>query len=122
MFTLAVAAVGGAEQATALAGTKFDQSHREVLTTQDVPTNTLNAPIVGEKAELTLEEAKGLRPQTVAFLLATHLQQHHFPDRPWLFPQLLGIVRDWLGEPDGDSARPEGRQAITVNAEAFKNL
>ncbi len=82
---------------------KFDPSHREVLTTQDIPTTTLNAPIVGEKAELTLEQAKELRPQAVAFLLATHLQQHHFPDRPWLFPQLLGIVRDWLGDPDGDS-------------------
>ena len=82
---------------------KFDATHREVLTTQDIPTNTLNAPIVGEKAELTLEEAQQLRPQTVAFRLATHLQQHHFPDRPWLFPQLLGIVRDWLGDPEGDS-------------------
>jgi type III restriction enzyme len=82
---------------------KFDPSHREVLTTQDIPTNTLNALIVGEKAELTLEEAKTLRPQTVAFRLATHLQQHHFPDRAWLFPQLLGIVRDWLGDPDGNS-------------------
>jgi len=81
----------------------FDKSHREILTTQDIPTRTLNAPIFGEKAELTLEEAKGLRPQTVAFMLATHLQQHHFPDRPWLFPQLLGIVRDWLGDPDGNS-------------------
>ncbi len=82
---------------------EFDASHREVLTTQDVPTHTLNAPVVGEKADITLEEAKGLRPQTVAFLLATHLQQH-FPDRPWLFPQLLAIVRDWLGDPDGDSS------------------
>src|SRR5207245_2529755 len=59
--------------------------------------------IVGEKAELTLEEAKDLRPQTVVFLLATHLQQRHFPDKPWLFPQLLGIVRDWLGDPNGAS-------------------
>jgi type III restriction enzyme len=82
---------------------KFDATHREVLTTQDIPTTTLNAPIVGEKAELTLEEAKALRPQAVAFLLATHLQQHHFPDRPWLFAQLLAIVRDWLGDPDGHS-------------------
>jgi type III restriction enzyme len=82
---------------------KFDASHREVLTTQDIPTHVLNAPVVGEKAELTLEEAKALRPQTVAFLLATHLQQHHFPDRAWLFPQLLGIVRAWLGDPEGDS-------------------
>jgi type III restriction enzyme len=82
---------------------KFNASHREVLTTQDLPTHTLDAPIVGERAELILDEAKTLRPQTVAFHLATHLQQHHFPDRPWLFPQLLGIVRDWLGDPDGDS-------------------
>jgi type III restriction enzyme len=82
---------------------RFDATHRMVLTTQDVPTHTLDAPIVGEKAELTLDEAKRLRPQAVAFLLATHLQQHHFADKPWLFPQLLGIVRAWLGDPDGDS-------------------
>jgi type III restriction enzyme len=82
---------------------KFDPSHRVVLTTQDIPTHTLNAPVVGEKADITLEEAKALRPQAVAFRRATHLQRHHFPDKPWLFPQLLGIVRDWLGDPDGDS-------------------
>jgi type III restriction enzyme len=66
-------------------------------------TNWLNAPIIGVKAELTLEEAKALRPRAVAFKLATHLQQHHFQDKVWLFPQLLAIVRDWLGDPDGDS-------------------
>src|SRR5205807_7733200 len=43
----------------------FNATHRVVLTTQDVPTHTLDAPIVGEKAELTLEAAKELRPQTV---------------------------------------------------------
>lgn len=82
---------------------RFDPSHREVLTTQDMPTDTLNAPIVGESARLTLDEARGLRPQAVAFRLATHLQQHHFPDKPWLFPQLLAVVREWLGDPDGES-------------------
>jgi type III restriction enzyme len=82
---------------------RFDATHGIVLTTQDIPTTTLNAPIVGEKTKLTLEEAKELRPQTVAFLLATHLQQHHFTDQPWFFPQLLDIVRDWLGDPDGNS-------------------
>jgi type III restriction enzyme len=81
----------------------FDATHRIILTTQDMPTQTLDAPIVGEKAELRLAEARTLRPQTVAFQLATHLQQHHFTDRPWLFPQLLEIVRAWLGDPDGDS-------------------
>lgn len=82
---------------------KFDATHRVILTTQDIPTRTVDSPIIGEKAVLTLEEMKDLRPQTVAFQLATHLQQHHFTDRPWLFPQLLAIVRDWLGDPDGDS-------------------
>ncbi len=82
---------------------KFDKTHREVLTTQDMPNWVENAPIVGEHAVLTLDAAKVLRPQTVAFQLATHLQQHHFHDKPWLFPQLLNIVRDWLGDPDGDS-------------------
>lgn len=77
------------------------------MTTQDIPALTLNAPIVGEKAELTLEEAKALRPQAVAFKLASHLQQQHFPDRPWLFPQLLGIVRAWLGDPESDSPNVE---------------
>jgi type III restriction enzyme len=71
--------------------------------TQDLPTSTLNAPIYGEKAELKLKELQALRPQAVAFQLATHLQQHHFVDKAWLFPQLLNIVRDWLGNPDGDS-------------------
>jgi type III restriction enzyme len=81
----------------------FGPEHHETLTTQDIPTNTTNAPVVGELAKLTLDEMKALRPQTVAFHLATHLQQHHFPDKPWLFPQLLGIVRNWLGDPVGDS-------------------
>lgn len=85
---------------------KFDHTHREVLTT-DIPTWTENAPIVGEHAEMRLDDAKGLRTQAVAFKLATHLQQHHFPDKPWLFPQLLGIVREWLGDPDGDSPNVE---------------
>ena len=44
-----------------------------------------------------------IRPHTVAFKLTAHLQQHHFRHRPWLFPQLLVIVRKWLGDPDGKS-------------------
>jgi type III restriction enzyme len=81
----------------------FDESSRVVLSTKDIPTRTVNAPIVGESVVLTLEEAKAARPQAVAFHLATHLQQHHFRGKVWLFPQLLAIVRDWLGDPDGDS-------------------
>ncbi|WP_165073492.1 BPTD_3080 family restriction endonuclease [Paludisphaera rhizosphaerae] len=82
---------------------RFDETHRIVLTTQDVPTSTLNAPIVGEQAELTLDDAREMRPQAVAFRLATHLQQRFFPEKAWLFPQLFGIVREWLGDPEEDS-------------------
>ncbi len=81
----------------------FDQTHKVTLTTEDIPTRTENAPIVGETAVMTLDNLKGIRPQTVAFKLATHLQQHHFKDRPWLFRQLLDIVKRWLGDPEGDT-------------------
>ncbi len=82
---------------------KFDSTHRVVLTTQDIPNRIENAAIIGETVILNLDHLKGVRPQTIAFRLATHLQQHHFGDRPWLFPQLLAIVRNWLGDPEGDS-------------------
>lgn len=81
----------------------FDPTHKVTLTTADIPTRTENNPIVGQQAVMTLDAAKVIRPQEVAFKLTTHLQQHHFKDRPWLFPQLLGIVKQWLGDPDGES-------------------
>ena len=81
----------------------FDATHTLVLTTQDIPNRIENAPIVGMSAILTLDHLKGIRTQTIAFKLATYLQQHYFKDRVWLFPQLLAIVRQWLGDPDGNS-------------------
>lgn len=80
---------------------EFDTSHHVKLTTQDIPTRTESAPIVGENAVMTLDTARGVRLQTVAYQLTTFLQQHHFSDRPWLFPQLLDIVRRWLGDEQG---------------------
>ena len=82
---------------------EFTPAARVVLTTEDIPTMTHNAPIIGAAADLDLDHLNVLRPQAVAFKLATHLQQHYFRDKVWLFPQLLSIVRDWLGDPDGDS-------------------
>lgn len=86
-----------------LLSARFNDSSKVVLSTQDIPTRTENAPIVGETVIHTLDDLKVVRPQAVAFKLATHLQQHHFQDKVWLFPQLLQIVRDWLGDPDGAS-------------------
>ncbi len=82
---------------------QFGPSHRVALSTRDIPTRTEMAPIIGEKAILTLDHVQKVRSQTIVFKLATHLQQHHFKDRPWLFPQLLEIVRKWFGDPEGDS-------------------
>jgi type III restriction enzyme len=77
-------------------GATFDASSRVALSTQDTPTRTENAPIIGQTVYHTLDKLKAVRPQTVTFHLATHLQQHQFKDRPWLFPQLLAIVRRWM--------------------------
>ena len=71
---------------------------------------------------MTLEEAKEARPQTVAFLLATYLQQHHFPDKRWLYPQLLEIVRAWLGDPEGDSPNVEYGDDTFVGLLAFGQM
>jgi len=50
-----------------------------VLSTQDVPLVTENAPIVGEKTILTLDELKTKRMQEVAFLLAKLTLERYFP-------------------------------------------
>ena len=81
----------------------FDAAHRVRLTSEEIPTMTRNAGVIGEQAVLLLNEHKAIRPQTVAYKLATYLQQNHFRDKPWLFPQLLRIVREWFGDPAGHS-------------------
>ena len=73
------------------------------LSTADIPTTTENAPIVGESSIHTLGELKSRRPNEVAFLLARLTLEKYFRDddgndKPWLFPQLLGIAKRWLAE------------------------
>lgn len=81
----------------------FNDESRLALTTADIPTKTENAPIVGETSIHTLEDLKRRRPNEVAFLLAKLTLEKYFRDddgndRPWLFPQLLGIAKRWLSE------------------------
>jgi type III restriction enzyme len=57
--------------------------------------------VVGESTEVDLEDVRDARPQRVAFALAKTLLERHFPaydgvERPWLFPQLLTISRQWI--------------------------
>ncbi len=73
------------------------------LSTQDVPTRTETAPIVGETAMHTLWNLSSRREQEVDFRLAKLLLERYFQDaegyaKPWLFPQLLSIARRWRTE------------------------
>ena len=79
---------------------KFDADARMVLSTKTVPTETLNAPIVGATSLHTLDELKTRRLKEVDFRLARHVLETFFRDddgsiKSWLFPQILDIARDW---------------------------
>jgi len=81
----------------------FTQDSKMSLSTADVPTKTENAPIVGETSTHTLYSLKLHRQQEVAFRLAKLTLDKYFRDddgnaKPWLFPQMVGIARQWLRE------------------------
>jgi type III restriction enzyme len=70
------------------------------LSTQSLPTKTEMASIIGESKYHTLYGLKERREQEIDFRLASLVLQDYFRDndnnpKPWLFPQLLQIVRQW---------------------------
>ncbi len=84
----------------------FSDASRLELSTQDVPTKTEVAPVIGEHAIHDLEKLRQKRDQEVVFLLAKLVLQKYFEDpadtnsrpKPWLFPQLLRITGRWYRE------------------------
>ena len=69
-----------------------------VLSTETVPTETLNAGIVGVTSEHRIENPKSLRLQSVDFRVAQHVLETFFRDdehatKHWLFPQVFEICR-----------------------------
>jgi len=81
----------------------FTEDSKLYLSTVDIPTKTENAPIVGESSIHTLDDLKRRRPNEVSFLLAKLTLEQYFRDddgndKPWLFPQLLVIVKKWLDD------------------------
>ncbi len=92
---------------------KFTNATRMTLTTKDVPTQTENAPIVGESVIMDLGDLQSRRVQEVDFLLAKLILEKYFRTDPdpaadtpgqhrfaaevqaWRFPQLVPIVREW---------------------------
>lgn len=82
---------------------RFTEDSALALSTADIPTQTENAPIVGKTSIHTLDDLKRHRLNEVAFLLARLTLEKYFHDddgnnKPWLFPQLLVIVKRWLAE------------------------
>jgi len=77
---------------------EFGEEARLALSTQDVPSTTELSAIVGAPDVHTLDDLRDRREQEVVYFLARRTTQHYFPDRPWLFPQLVEIVRDWMSE------------------------
>jgi len=81
----------------------FTEASRMALSTRDLPTETENAPIVGSSSLHTLDSLRAHRMNEVAFRLARLVLERNFRDsegndRPWLFPQLLGITKRWIAE------------------------
>ncbi|MDP2167309.1 MAG: DEAD/DEAH box helicase family protein [Thermodesulfovibrionales bacterium] len=79
----------------------FTDDSKMSLSTQDIPTKTENAPIIGEKSIHTLDDLKAHREQEVAFLLSKLVLEKYFQgddgnSKPWLFPQILRISQEWM--------------------------
>ncbi|HNR47052.1 MAG TPA: hypothetical protein PKO03_08275, partial [Anaerolineaceae bacterium] len=78
----------------------FTAESRLYLSTQDLPTRTEMASILGEGDYHTLDSLKDCREQQIDFKLASLVLEKYFRDdeeasRPWLFPQILRITRQW---------------------------
>jgi type III restriction enzyme len=82
---------------------QFSQDSILTLSTEDIPTKVELDPIVGETSIHTLDDLKHHRINEIAFLLAKLTLVKYFRDDegndcPWLFPQILSIVKRWLAE------------------------
>jgi len=81
----------------------FTEDSNLSLSTADIPTKTQLDPIVGETSIHTLDDLRARRMNEVAFVVARRTLEKYFHDddgnpKPWLFPQLLSITKNWLAE------------------------
>jgi len=79
---------------------EFNQDSKLALSTEELPVKTEMASIIGEADLHTLYGLKDHREQEIDFSLAKLVLEKYFRDpdgnpKPWLFPQLIKIVRQW---------------------------
>jgi len=84
------------ELATEHLRAEFGPSSRLPLSTSDIPSRTEIAGLIGDESVHTLEDLRDRREQAVVYFVTERLIRAYFPDRPWLFPQLTEIVREWM--------------------------
>jgi type III restriction enzyme len=82
---------------------RFSYDSKFELSTVDLPTKVQLDPIVGESSYHTLDTLKEYRINQVVFSLAkrlldTYLRDDEGNEKPWLFPALIPIVKDWLNQ------------------------
>jgi type III restriction enzyme len=91
----------------------FTDESRLTLTLEDFATRTETSGLIGKTAEQTLDKYRAVREQEVAYRLSHRvmelLDQGRDP-RPWYFPQVLAITKDWLA------------QCVTYEAGTFPGL
>lgn len=80
---------------------KFTDDSRFSISTADFPNKTELDPIAGLTSVHTLNELRSRRMNEVAFVIACRTLETYFRDdegalKPWLFPQLLAITKDWI--------------------------
>ncbi len=79
---------------------KFSEDSKMLLSPEELPTETENAPIVGESSIHTLG-LNELRINSVIFQVAIEVLERYFNtdednQKPWLFPQILSITKNWF--------------------------
>ena len=79
---------------------EFTDDSRLVLSTEVIPSKTEMASILGEGEIHKLDDLLRRRVQEVDFLISSRLMNKYFTTeegdpKPWLFPSLLQIAREW---------------------------
>ena len=83
----------------------FDEDSRMHLDHATVALWVKNQGVIGAAAEVDLDDIRSARTQRIAFAIAkTLIEREEFfaalggAQRPWLFPQLVDITRQWLDQ------------------------
>ncbi|MGO8894150.1 MAG: hypothetical protein ACLQB1_31340 [Streptosporangiaceae bacterium] len=83
----------------------FDEDSRMHLDQATVALWVKNQGVIGAAAEVDLDDIRSARTQRIAFAIAkTLIEREEFfaalggAQRPWLFPQLVDITRQWLDQ------------------------